>query len=212
MNVLELTTPSSIGLQVNQSIDLKTNMAELKKSSVSPQVSSTQKLPAIDGNIKSAPTPAKQPAPIVSKEIIKPKEQDPVNKVESLKYSKRPEPKVDPIPNVEDVSASQIESNDKPMTLKIPTIKRPQTQAQMFNVPQEASKAPELQKRTMLKELTVRAWPTTKNVKVKLLNMLDATTLTLRMDNEDVDNLYDHIGSSIAKHCEGKAKVKYNPT
>lgn len=133
------------------------------------------------------------------------KQQVAIKKFNETKEPKGPEPeKAEPVAKPEVITVQNVEEV-KAKVFKAPTFTRPLR----IEVQKEA-KTPE-PARVMKDELSCRDWPVTKSVKVKILNMLSQNTITLRVENECIDQYYDLIGNKIAEHCEGKVKVNYRP-
>lgn len=114
------------------------------------------------------------------------------------KEEKVPEPKKT-IPVKENVVASQV---------KVPSI---------INNPIRIIKADEPKKVVptkpiMFMDLKFRAWPDTKNVKTKILGMLESNVFTLREDCEAIDGYFQHIDQEVSTYCKSQGKRdNYSP-
>ena len=98
------------------------------------------------------------------------------------------------------------------------TVKNP---AQALNIPSfprtfkpiQVASEPKKPERVMVKDLKHRAWPNTKNVRVKLICMLQEQTFVLREDNVALDRSYEDIAGALAKYVakNKKERNQYQP-
>lgn len=96
----------------------------------------------------------------------------------------------------------------KQAPLKVPFVP---LKAMKFNMQKEAPK-PEVKMPMMRKDLPVRAWPSSKKVRVKFINLLETNIITFNEDNPEIDALYDQITKAIALYVEKQKKADYKAT
>lgn len=66
--------------------------------------------------------------------------------------------------------------------------------------------------RMMYKDLTFRAWPTTKNIKVKLVSIISNNAFYLHENNESIEEYINkYIDKEIKSYCKDKNPSEYQP-
>lgn len=68
------------------------------------------------------------------------------------------------------------------------------------------AKKPEPPKRMMYQDLKFRDWPTTKNIKVKLVTIVSENLIYLCEDNADVEAYLGYINEEISSHCKDQKR------
>jgi hypothetical protein len=107
--------------------------------------------------------------------------------------------------------AKKPEEIKKPMEIKKPEeAKNPEEAKKPVEVkkPVEKVKEPE---RLMLKDLKEAEWSTGKNVRAKIIAVLEHRVFTMCEESEKIDDYYNFMTQEIAKYCAGKPKVDYQP-
>lgn len=92
------------------------------------------------------------------------------------------------------------------------TTEKPEKQATVETKDDKPIQEPlEQPKRLMFKNLKQRTWPDAKNVKVKLMQILENNVLTFVEDIDEVVDFYTKLNTEINAYCEGLEKQNYFP-